>query len=121
MLTWIVFGAAGLGEALEFFSWRVVLYAVLSLTIIRMLPVFICVTGRGVSVESKLFAGWFGPRGLASVVFLVMALDENLEHIDTITSVVCATVIGSIVLHGLSANPWARAFGARESRRDGSG
>jgi NhaP-type Na+/H+ and K+/H+ antiporter len=113
LLTWVMFGAAVVGPSLGSLSAPVVLYAVLSLTVIRMLPVFLCLLGLPVSTEGKLFIGWFGPRGLASIVFAVIVTDANLPHGETLTQVVSATVLLSIVVHGVTANPWARAFGAR--------
>jgi len=86
---------------------------VLSLTIIRMLPVFVSLSGLRISTEGKLFVGWFGPRGLASIVFAVIVLDANLPHGGTLAMTVVCTVTLSIFAHGISANPWARAFGER--------
>jgi NhaP-type Na+/H+ or K+/H+ antiporter len=69
LLTWVVFGAGVVGQAVGGFSWAVVLYALLSLTVIRMLPVFLALSGTDVRSDEKLFMGWFGRRGLASIVF----------------------------------------------------
>ena len=69
-----------IGQAIGHFSWPMVLYAVLSLTVIRMLPVFVALAGSGLSTEGKLFIGWFGPRGLASIVFAVIVVDANLPN-----------------------------------------
>ena len=65
LLTWVVFGAAVAGVLFTEVSWSAVCYAVLSLTVIRMLPVFLVLSGMGLTVADKLFLGWFGPRGLA--------------------------------------------------------
>lgn len=116
LITWVIFGSAVIGQAVGHFSWRIVLYAVLSLTLIRMLPVFLSLTGAGLTVESRLFIGWFGPRGLASIVFAVIVLDANLPHGGTLAMVVACTVILSILAHGVTANPWARAYGKRSRR-----
>lgn len=113
LLTWVVFGSLALGPAIEKFSWAVFGYAVLSLTVIRMLPVFLSLTGMGVSTQGKLFMGWFGPRGLASVVFAVIVIEESLPDTEFITATVAYTILLSILLHGVTANPWAKAFGAR--------
>lgn len=117
LLTWVLFGSAVVGQALGNFSWPILLYAVLSLTVVRMIPVFLCLTGLGMSRESRLFAGWFGPRGLASIVFAVIATSAGVPHSGTVNMVVVCTVTLSIVAHGLTANPWSKAFGARESQR----
>jgi NhaP-type Na+/H+ or K+/H+ antiporter len=116
LLTWVVFGSAVVGQALPDFSWSIVLYAVLSLTLIRMLPVFLCLTGMSVSSEGKLFIGWFGPRGLASIVFAIIVLEADLANVGVLSMVVACTVFLSIVAHGITANPWARAFGERFKR-----
>jgi len=113
LLTWVLFGAAVVGQAIERFSIPIVLYAVLSLTVIRMIPVFVSVIGLGLSTETKLFLGWFGPRGLASIVFGVIVLEAELPHGDVISAVVVYTVLLSVIAHGVSANLWANAFGAR--------
>jgi NhaP-type Na+/H+ or K+/H+ antiporter len=91
----------------------VVLYAVLSLTLIRMVPVFLSLTGMHMRTDEKLFMGWFGPRGLASIVFVVIVLHENLPGADTISMTVVSTIILSVVFHGISANPFVAALAAR--------
>jgi NhaP-type Na+/H+ or K+/H+ antiporter len=113
LLTWVIFEAAVVGQIFQYFSWSIVLYAVLSLTLIRMVPVFVSLTGLEVSMEGKLFMGWFGPRGLASIVFGVIVLHANLPNSGMLAHVVALTVILSILFHGVSANPWAKAFGQR--------
>lgn len=113
MVTWTVFGAAVVGPSLQAFSWDVVLYALLSLTVVRMLPVFLCLLGTSLSSYDKLFMGWFGPRGLASIVFAVIVLGEHLPGIDTISMTVICTVLLSVILHGISANPLVKALAAR--------
>jgi NhaP-type Na+/H+ or K+/H+ antiporter len=119
LMTWVVFGAAVVAQHAGTTDWRVVLYAILSLTVVRMLPVAVSVVGLGTRTDSKLFLGWFGPRGLASIVFLVIAAQENLPGSDTLIAVTVATVVLSIVGHGLSANPLAAAFGARAKAEGG--
>lgn len=117
LITWVIFGSAVVGQAVGFFEWHYLLYAALSLTVVRMLPVFLCLTGTGLNIESKLFIGWFGPRGLASIVFAVMVLNSDLENAGTLVIVVACTVIMSILLHGVTANPWAEAFGRRSNNQ----
>lgn len=116
LITWVIFGSAVVSKAIGHFSWTVTLYAILSLTLIRMLPVFFSLTGLRANTESKLFVGWFGPRGLASIVFIVIAMNANLPHEGTLAMAVVSTIILSIIFHGLSANPWARSFGERWHR-----
>jgi len=113
LLMWVIFGAIVVGQYFEYFSFSIVLYALLSLTLLRMVPVFISLAGLGVSLEGKLFLGWFGPRGLASIVFGVIVLQANLPNGRLLAHVVVWTVILSILFHGVTANPWARGFGRR--------
>lgn len=116
MLTWIVFGAAVIGPSFETFTWRVVLYAVLSLTVVRMLPIFLSLTGTGERTDSKLFLAWFGPRGLASIVFAIIVLNTKLPGAELMAMVVVCTVFLSAIVHGVTANPLAAALAARVSR-----
>jgi NhaP-type Na+/H+ or K+/H+ antiporter len=113
LLTWVVFGTAVVGQALGSFSWDVALYAVLSLTLVRMLPVFLVLAGMKLRTDEKLFMGWFGPRGLASIVFAVIVLNHQLPGGDTIAMTAVCTILLSVVAHGLSANPLVAALAAR--------
>ena len=113
LLTWVVFGAGAVGQAVGGFSWAIVLYALLSLTVIRMLPVFLALSGTGVRSDEKLFMGWFGPRGLASIVFIVIVLGEHLPGAQTLASTVVCAVGLSIINHVLGANPLVAALARR--------
>ena len=119
LLTWFVFGAVALGHGLQYITWQVVTYALLSLTVIRMVPVVLCLVGVKMRFDSKLFLSWFGPRGLASIVFIVMVIGENLPGGNTLTAVVTCTVAMSIVAHGLSAVPYAAWYGRVVGDRGG--
>lgn len=116
LFTWVIFGAAIVGQAAGALSWDVVLYAVLSLTVIRIVPVVLALTGSGLGVEGKLFVGWFGPRGLASIVFAIIVFHQNVPGGRTLTLVVVCTVILSVIAHGVTANPLAAALGERLRR-----
>lgn len=109
-LTWTLFGAVVIAKAIDHISWQVVVYSMLSLTLIRMLPVFVSLTGSGERLRSKLFLGWFGPRGLASIVFAIIVLDEKLPGANTLAVVVVCTVCLSIIAHGVTAIPMSRAM-----------
>ncbi len=122
LVTWVMFGSAVVGQAMGYFSWQVLLYSILSLTVIRMLPMFISLTGTGESSTSKLFLGWFGPRGLASIVFAVIVLNNNVESGGLLAMIVVCTVTFSIFAHGLTASFLARKLGPRmENNNDRSG
>ena len=111
--------AWAIGKVIDHFSWEVVLYALLSLTLIRMLPVFLSLAGTSLRADEKLFIGWFGPRGLASVVFAVIVFNEHLPGGGTIVVTVVCTVALSVLTHGLSAKPLIAALAARIRRSDG--
>jgi NhaP-type Na+/H+ or K+/H+ antiporter len=113
LVTWVVFGSAIVGQALGHFSWLILLYAALSLTLIRMLPVFLALAGSGIDTEGKLFIGWFGPRGLASIVFAVIVVNSGLPDSGPLAMTVVCTIVLSIIGHGITANPWAKAYGER--------
>ncbi|MDH3830648.1 MAG: cation:proton antiporter [Gammaproteobacteria bacterium] len=113
LITWVIFGSAVVGQAIGHFSWLILIYALLSLTVIRMLPVFVALAGSGISTEGKLFIGWFGPRGLASIVFAVIVLDSKLPNADLVAMTVTCTIILSIIAHGITANPLVAAFAAK--------
>ena len=113
LITWVVFGAAIVGVVIVEVNWLALTYAVLSLTVIRMLPVFLSLAGTGLRVEGKLFLGWFGPRGLASIVFGIIVLNAQLPGGDTLTQVVVYTVLLSVIAHGLTANAFSEALGKR--------
>ena len=100
------------------FSWEILLYAVLSLTAIRMVPVFLALAGTSFRSADKMFMGWFGPRGLASVVFAVIVINEHLPGGDTITMTVICTVVLSIIAHGVSAIPLVAALAAKTRRAE---
>lgn len=113
LVTWMLFGAMVIPSALGQFSWDVVIYALLSLTIIRMLPIFLSLAGSGEDVSSRLFLGWFGPRGLASIVFAIMVINEKVPHAELMALVVTCTVFLSLIAHGITANPFAKWIGRK--------
>ncbi|MBW2520541.1 MAG: cation:proton antiporter [Deltaproteobacteria bacterium] len=118
LLTWVVFGVGIVGRSIGSLSWEIVIYAVLSLTLVRMLPVFLSLAGQKLRKDEKLFAGWFGPRGLASIVFAVIVLNKNLPGGETISMTVVCTIVLSILGHGITANPLVAALGARRDHFD---
>lgn len=113
IITWVVFGALVIPSVWSSFTVDVWLYALLSLTVIRIVPVLVSLAGTGFDFETRLFIGWFGPRGLASIVFAIMILDYPLQTGRTLVAVAACTVLLSVLLHGLSANPWASRLANR--------
>ena len=115
LVTWMLFGAMVIAPAFKLLSWEVAIYALLSLTVIRMVPIFLSLTGSGESVSSRLFLGWFGPRGLASIVFAIIVINAEVPGGEFMALVVICTVMLSLVAHGISANPLAKWLGRKES------
>jgi NhaP-type Na+/H+ or K+/H+ antiporter len=109
-ITWIGFGALALTLALPHVTWQVVLYAALSLTVVRMVTVAIAMAGRGVRRPTVAFIGWFGPRGLASIVFGLLALERGVPDGEVLLTTVVLTVSLSVVLHGLTSVPLVAAY-----------
>ena len=101
-------------------TWQILIYAVLSLTVIRMLPVAISLIGTKLGSDSVLFIGWFGPRGLASIVLALLALDELkvFPGDTTFITVVFVTVLLSVFAHGLTASPLSKIYSKRISNNN---
>jgi len=105
LFTWVAFGGPVLGVLLREIRWPEIIYALLSLTIVRMLPVLVALTGTGMELSKKLFIGWFGPRGLASIVFAVILFDAGLPGRHMLAVTASCTILLSVIAHGVSANP----------------
>ena len=123
LVVWTIFGAVLAGPALaEGFDARVIGFALLALTVMRMLPVALSLVGVGLRRDTVAFMGWFGPRGLASVVFALLAFDglEGSPPAQLVLRVASWTILLSIVAHGLSAVPFARRYAARVAGADPS-
>ena len=110
---WLVFGVVALPLVREEVGWRELLFAMLSLTVFRMLPVAVSLIGSGLRARSIAFIGWFGPRGLASVVFALLAVEDLAvdESLRTAISTLAMTVLLSVIMHGLTADVLARRYG----------
>ena len=109
--TFLLFGAVLLGPALSDLDWRVALYVALSLTVVRMVPVALALLGTGMRRVTVGFLGWFGPRGLASIVFVLILLEETqLPERPLLLTVVTWTVAVSVYAHGLTASPGANRY-----------
>ena len=112
-LTFLVFGAVLLVPAIEAVTGAGVVYAVLSLTVIRMLPVALSMLGTGARRPTLTFLGWFGPRGLASIVFAAIVVEEaDLPQANVIVSTTLVAVALSVLAHGVSAAPLVRRYSA---------
>lgn len=119
LLVFLVFGAVMLPLAAPHFTLRTFAYALLSLTVVRMLPVAISLLGTGLSAGSIAFLGWFGPRGLASILFTLLVVEEGLmRRGPELFGVVVLTVLLSALLHGATAYPLARRYGPYAARHE---
>lgn len=120
LLTFLVLGAVFIGPAAATFGLPVVLYALLSLTVVRMAPIGLSLLGLGLRRDTVAMLGWFGPRGLATVVFALEVLEltrsGHLPGGDALFGIAALVVVASVVLHGLSARPLAGAYAVRLGR-----
>ena len=134
LVVWFLFGAVLVPVAFTNFELPILAYALLSLTVVRMVPVGLSLLGAGLDRPTVLFMGWFGPRGLASVVFALLAVEELGETPVVVPALaaVSLTVLLSVVLHGMSAGPLGSRYAqvergqenpseAPRSRRPGQG
>ncbi len=113
-ITFTVFGAVLAGPALADLTWPIAGYVVLSLTVVRMVPVLVALVGTGTLLETRLFAGWFGPRGLASILFALVVLEElGPDESALIVTTAIWTVLVSVYAHGMTAYPWASRLAGR--------
>jgi NhaP-type Na+/H+ or K+/H+ antiporter len=117
LAVWFLFGAALVPIALGELDLPMLGYALLSLTVVRIVPVAVSLLGAGLNRRTVLFVGWFGPRGLASIVFALLALEELGEShvVARAVGVVALTVLLSVVLHGVSAGPLGSRYVRLES------
>ena len=120
LVVWFLFGATLVHVAFDVLDWQLVVYAVASLTIIRALPVALSSVRAGLDRPTVTFIAWFGPRGLASIVFALLAVEElgqTSPAVQTAVAAVSLTVLLSVVLHGVSAGPGGRRYVQIEDRK----
>ncbi len=112
IVAFVVFGATMVGSSLGSLNWAVVLCALAMLTVVRMGPVAIALFGSGLQRPTIAFIGWFGPRGLASILFaLTLSTEAMVDEREQLVSIVTITVLGSIFLHGVTAVPLSNRYG----------
>lgn len=112
LVVFLIFGLAMVPLASQYWGWPELIYAVASLTVIRMLPVAICLAGTGVDWKTRAFIGWFGPRGIASVLYLLMAVAAiGVAGHEKVMSIIVLTIAISVYAHGISAVPLSRLYG----------
>ena len=112
LVVFFIFGVSAIGF-LDGAGWQVYLYGLLALTLVRMLPVAVSLTGAGLRRSSVAFIGWFGPRGLASIILALIVVEEepDLPALPTLFAAMTVTVMVSIFAHGITARPLSRIYG----------
>lgn len=119
LLTFLLYGTVMLPQALPALDGRVLVYAILSLTLLRMIPVVLALIGTGLLTSSRLFLGWFGPRGIASIVYVQVLLGEaSIPGQELIYVTAVTTVLLSVFLHGISAHPLVKLYAWLLDRRE---
>lgn len=114
LLTFLFFGSLIIIPTFQSFSIEMLIYSLLSLTLIRILPVFIGLFKDKLNFETILFVGWFGPRGVATILYGILILNNSqIPHKDFIFQTAMLTVILSIIVHGITAMPWSVAYAKR--------
>ena len=117
LLVWLAFGAVAVPIVVDRMDWALLLYALVSLTLVRMVPVALALIGSPFGRTTAAFIGWFGPRGLASLVFALLALEELGPRADDAVAVIAVTVFLSVLAHGISAAPLAARYGRAAAAR----
>lgn len=117
LFVFLIFAMVMVPYAIDYWDVRAWIYALLSLTLIRMLPVAVSLIGKGLDVPTLLFVGWFGPRGIASVLYLLLVVNVlGVKGYEQILSIVVLTVLLSVFLHGVSAVPLSNRYGKSQAR-----
>lgn len=111
LFVFLIFAMAMVPQSVAYWNLDAWLYALLSLTIIRMVPVAISLYGKKLGIVTILFVGWFGPRGIASVLYLLLVANMlGVEDNRQVLSVIVLTVLLSVFLHGVSALPLSQRY-----------
>lgn len=117
LLTFTAFGAAMIPQAMAAVTGTHIAFGILALTVLRMLPIHLSLVGTGIKPVTSAFLGWFGPRGLASILFVLLILEEaEVANESTVFAVVIVTVALSVASHGMTAGPAARWYGSKSRR-----
>ncbi|RLD37020.1 MAG: sodium:proton exchanger, partial [Bacteroidetes bacterium] len=111
MICFLVFGITFVPVTIEYWDLDVVIFSVLSLTVLRMVPVALSLIGKA-GLPTMLFIGWFGPRGIASILYVLIIIGKlgTIEGHEKIYAVMSLTILLSIFLHGVTAKPFAKMY-----------
>lgn len=118
MICFLVFGIAFIPATIAYWDLTVLIYSILSLTVLRMIPVAISLIGKA-DFSKMLFIGWFGARGIASILYILIAIHliGPIKGHETIFSVMSLTILLSILLHGMSAKPFVNLYAKNTKKR----
>jgi len=121
-VSFLMFGALILLPELGDVTWQVAVMVILALTVARIVPVAIAMIGTGLRAPSLLYMGWFGPRGLATIVYAALVVTSSeLSGISTITTVAVVTVGVSVFVHGMTAFPGSQRYADWYATQDHDG
>jgi NhaP-type Na+/H+ or K+/H+ antiporter len=112
LLSFFIFGVAILPATFDTIRWEWVGYGLVSLLVVRTVAVALSMIGSRLRLPTVAFLGWFGPRGIASLIIAILVGQKfDLPNIDAILNIVVITVACSVVLHGLTAWPGSQRYG----------
>ena len=113
LIIFFLFGLVCVPNFYIYWDLNLLMYALLSLTLIRMIPVFIALIGVKIDFYSKIFIAWFGPRGIASILYLFIVIVElEVTGYEQLMAVIVLTVLFSVFAHGITAVMMSKQFKA---------
>ncbi|ALS35208.1 hypothetical protein PTRA_b0783 [Pseudoalteromonas translucida KMM 520] len=110
LLIWCLFGFVSAYLVLPKLNFEIIIYALLSATLIRIIPVMLSLQFTALNIKERFTFAWFGPRGLASIVFTLMVIDTQIENKYQIATIAMTTILFSVFIHGISTKPIADSF-----------
>lgn len=112
MISFLIFGLVFIPATIDYWNFKTFAFALLSLTLLRMLPVALSFGFSSIDLATRLFYGWFGPRGIASILYILVAIGQigDTKGHEEVFAVASLTIFLSIILHGLSAQPLAMLY-----------
>ena len=119
MISFLIYGLVFVPDMIPYLNMSVILYALISLTLIRMIPIVIGMGKLNVDFPTRMFISWFGPRGIASILYIIVAVHKlgSIEGHEEIFATASLTILLSIILHGISAQPLAKIFADRQKSK----
>jgi len=116
LMIWCLFGFVCTYLVFPKLNADIILYALLSTTLIRIIPVMLSLQFTALNLKERFTFAWFGPRGLASIVFTLMIIDTQIDNKLDIATITMTTILCSVFIHGISTGPIANSFGKKQRR-----